>query len=98
MGTLKYHLERLNTFLGASTFGRVFRLEGCGHVSFASSRQTFVSLTNLKEKEIKNARFTTEIRAGLTTFFTMAYVISVNVQSITQSTLQSTTDCQRLRS
>jgi hypothetical protein len=33
----------------------------------------------LQEKEIKNARFTTEVRAGLTTFFTMAYVISVNV-------------------
>jgi AGZA family xanthine/uracil permease-like MFS transporter len=34
----------------------------------------------LQEKEIKSARFTTEIRAGLTTFFTMAYVISVNVR------------------
>jgi AGZA family xanthine/uracil permease-like MFS transporter len=34
----------------------------------------------MQGKEIKNARFTTEIRAGLTTFFTMAYVISVNVR------------------
>lgn len=25
-----------------------------------------------------NSRFSTEIRAGLTTFFTMAYIISVN--------------------
>lgn len=32
-----------------------------------------------QEKEIEHARFTAEIRAGLTTFFTMAYVISVNV-------------------
>ncbi|KAF2463177.1 uncharacterized protein BDR25DRAFT_337990 [Lindgomyces ingoldianus] len=30
------------------------------------------------EKEIKNTRFTTEVRAGLTTFFTMAYIIAVN--------------------
>jgi AGZA family xanthine/uracil permease-like MFS transporter len=32
-----------------------------------------------QEKELKNAKFLTEIRAGLTTFFTMAYVIAVNV-------------------
>jgi AGZA family xanthine/uracil permease-like MFS transporter len=36
-------------------------------------------LTHIKEKEIKNTKFTTEIRAGLTTFFTMAYIIAVNV-------------------
>ena len=30
-------------------------------------------------KAIAGARFTTEIRAGLTTFFTMAYIIAVNV-------------------
>jgi AGZA family xanthine/uracil permease-like MFS transporter len=46
--------ESSNTFIGQSTFGRIFRLEGSGH-----------------EKEIKNARFWTEIRAGITTFFTM---------------------------
>ena len=34
-----------------------------------------------QEKEIEHARFTAEIRAGLTTFFTMAYVISVNVST-----------------
>jgi AGZA family xanthine/uracil permease-like MFS transporter len=46
--------ERSNLFIGQSTFGRVFRLDGSGH-----------------EKEIKGARFWTEIRAGITTFFTM---------------------------
>jgi AGZA family xanthine/uracil permease-like MFS transporter len=46
--------ERSNAFIGQSTFGRVFRLEGSGH-----------------EKEIKNTRFWTEVRAGVTTFFTM---------------------------
>ncbi|KAF9695947.1 hypothetical protein EKO04_005962 [Ascochyta lentis] len=68
MESLRIHHERFNAFVGASTFGRVFRLEGCGH-----------------EKEIKNARFTTEIRAGLTTFFTMAYVISVNASILADS-------------
>lgn len=30
-------------------------------------------------KERKNSKFLTELRAGLTTFFTMAYIIAVNV-------------------
>ncbi|KAH7377628.1 purine transporter [Pyrenochaeta sp. MPI-SDFR-AT-0127] len=34
---------------------------------------------------IKGARFTTEIRAGLTTFFTMAYIIAVNAAILTDS-------------
>jgi AGZA family xanthine/uracil permease-like MFS transporter len=33
----------------------------------------------MQEKEIKNTAFLTEIRAGLTTFATMAYIIAVNV-------------------
>jgi hypothetical protein len=33
----------------------------------------------LQEKERKGSKFLTEIRAGLTTFFTMAYIIAVNV-------------------
>ncbi|KAF2088026.1 xanthine/uracil permease family protein-like protein [Saccharata proteae CBS 121410] len=37
------------------------------------------------EREIKNSRFTTEIRAGVTTFFTMAYIISVNAAILTDS-------------
>ena len=39
------------------------------------------SCSHAQEKEIEHARFTAEIRAGLTTFFTMAYVISVNVST-----------------
>ncbi|KAL5119459.1 hypothetical protein ACEQ8H_002729 [Pleosporales sp. CAS-2024a] len=35
--------------------------------------------------EIQNARFTTELRAGLTTFFTMAYIIAVNASILTDS-------------
>ncbi|ORX94260.1 permease family-domain-containing protein [Clohesyomyces aquaticus] len=37
------------------------------------------------EKEIKNTRFTTEIRAGLTTFFTIAYIIAVNASILSDS-------------
>ena len=32
-----------------------------------------------QDKERKGSKFLTEIRAGLTTFFTMAYIIAVNV-------------------
>ncbi|KAK2743675.1 hypothetical protein FQN57_004784 [Myotisia sp. PD_48] len=35
--------------------------------------------------ERKGARFTTEIRAGITTFFAMAYIISVNATIVTDS-------------
>ncbi|KAF2463417.1 xanthine/uracil permease family protein-like protein [Lindgomyces ingoldianus] len=37
------------------------------------------------EKEIKNSYVLTEMRAGLTTFFTMAYIISVNAAILTDS-------------
>jgi hypothetical protein len=30
---LRSSLEDLNGYIGSSTFGRIFRLEGCGHVS-----------------------------------------------------------------
>jgi len=33
-------------------------------------------------EEIPDANFTTEIRAGLTTFATMAYIIAVNVSPL----------------
>lgn len=36
-------------------------------------------------QEIRNAKFTTELRAGLTTFFTMAYIIAVNSSVLTDS-------------
>ncbi|TKX19063.1 xanthine/uracil permease-like protein [Elsinoe australis] len=36
-------------------------------------------------KEITGARLSTEIRAGLTTFFTMAYIIAVNAAILTDS-------------
>jgi AGZA family xanthine/uracil permease-like MFS transporter len=36
-------------------------------------------LTSPQEKEVRGTKFLTEIRAGLTTFFTMAYIVAVNV-------------------
>lgn len=35
--------------------------------------------------EIKNTKFTTELRAGLTTFFTMAYIIAVNASILSDT-------------
>ncbi|CZR67389.1 related to purine transporter azgA [Phialocephala subalpina] len=53
------------------------------------SRSTFGRVFRLDgsghPKERKGSRFVTEIRAGLTTFFTMAYIIAVNANILTQS-------------
>ncbi|KAF2255518.1 purine transporter [Trematosphaeria pertusa] len=68
MNAARRTVDNFNGAVGASTFGRIFRLEGCGH-----------------EKEIKNTKFTTEIRAGLTTFFTMAYIIAVNASILSDT-------------
>lgn len=70
----------INGMVGASTFGRMFRLEGSGHVSINYRASVTCMLTHTQANEIKNTRFLTEIRAGLTTFFTMAYIIAVNVR------------------
>src|SRR5277367_5907681 len=42
-------------------------------------KSNLIMTSSSQEKELKDAKFLTEIRAGLTTFFTMAYVIAVNV-------------------
>ncbi|CAN9088499.1 hypothetical protein CC77DRAFT_1019090 [Alternaria alternata] len=61
MESIRSSIESLNVYIGRSTFGRIFRLGGCGH-----------------KDEILHTKFTTEVRAGLTSFFTMAYIIAVN--------------------
>lgn len=61
MKAVRDSINSLNGFVGRSTFGRIFRLDGCGH-----------------ENMITGTTLTTEIRAGVTTFFTMAYIIAVN--------------------
>lgn len=44
----------------------------------------------MQPEQIQDASFYTEIRAGLTTFATMAYIIAVNVsqEQVTQSSLR----------
>ena len=49
------------------------------------SDSPYSSLTNVQPKERKNSYFLTEIRAGLATFFAMAYIISVNSQIVSQT-------------
>lgn len=68
MNALRTAARHLDKEVGRSTFGRVFRLEGCGH-----------------NEEIAGATLTREVRAGLTTFFTMAYIIAVNASIISQT-------------
>ncbi|KAI9806512.1 MAG: hypothetical protein M1833_003699 [Piccolia ochrophora] len=68
MSFLKASIDKINHAIAASTFGRVFRLDGSNH-----------------EKQIKGSVFTTEIRAGITTFFTMAYIVAVNASIVSQT-------------
>ncbi|KAB2576381.1 putative xanthine/uracil permease [Lasiodiplodia theobromae] len=68
MDALRQQGRRLDAYLADSKFGRLFRLDGSGHVG-----------------EIPDAQFLTEVRAGVTTFFTMAYIIAVNATVLTDS-------------
>lgn len=60
------------------------RLWSCKSFPF-NAHQIVIMMSCSQEKELKNAKFLIEIRAGLTTFFTMAYVIAVNVSLCTTS-------------
>ncbi|EXJ64422.1 MFS transporter, AGZA family, xanthine/uracil permease [Cladophialophora yegresii CBS 114405] len=68
MAATQQYTRAINEYVAKSTFGRVFRLQGCGH-----------------EKEILGTTFLTELRAGVTTFATMAYIIAVNGSIVSQS-------------
>ncbi|KAJ9604296.1 hypothetical protein H2200_011130 [Cladophialophora chaetospira] len=68
MSVFHQYSNVINDYVATSTFGRVFRLQGCGH-----------------EKQIAGTSFLTELRAGVTTFFTMAYIIAVNASIISQT-------------
>lgn len=71
----------LDKKVARSTFGRVFRLEGSGHVCCSLSIGILDTTDDTQPKERKGSHFVTEVRAGLTTFFTMAYIIAVNVST-----------------
>lgn len=87
MGFMERHKAHLNDLVSHSPVGRYFHLDGSGHVC---SPVIYVELPSMltiqKPKEIRGARFTTELRAGLTTFFTMAYIIAVNVSCLVAPT------------
>ena len=59
--------------------------QALANVEYYVSRSTFGRFFRLQncghENARQDARFWNEIRAGLTTFFTMAYIISVNVST-----------------
>lgn len=86
LGPMMDKLKSIEASINASTFGRVFRLDGSEHVSRFLQASKFTKLAPLtrftydsQPDEIKDASFFTEVRAGLTTFATMAYIIAVNV-------------------
>ena len=79
MVSIKEHVRTFDSKISISTFGRVFRLDGSGHVSWTRTVRLCSSADLYQPKERKGSKFLTEIRAGLTTFFTMAYIIAVNV-------------------
>ncbi|PSR97166.1 inner membrane protein yieG [Coniella lustricola] len=68
LGLVMEKLKGIEASINASTFGRVFRLDGSEHPD-----------------EIKDASFFTEVRAGLTTFATMAYIIAVNADILSET-------------
>ena len=78
MFSIQKHVDSLDAKISTSTFGRVFRLGGSGHVRCIMT-DGCIDTDSSKEKQRHGSRFVTEIRAGLTTFFTMAYIIAVNV-------------------
>jgi AGZA family xanthine/uracil permease-like MFS transporter len=82
MFPIKEHVKALDYKVSRSTFGRVFRLDGSGHVSSSCKAHHHGIADSSQPKERKGSKFLTEIRAGLTTFFTMAYIIAVNVGAI----------------
>ncbi|KAF2019006.1 hypothetical protein BU24DRAFT_458725 [Aaosphaeria arxii CBS 175.79] len=57
--------------------------------NYAVGSSTFGRIFRLEgsghDLEIKNTKFTTELRAGLTTFFTMAYIIAVNASILSDT-------------
>ncbi|KAL1652290.1 hypothetical protein SLS58_000417 [Diplodia intermedia] len=67
-------IHNANLRIAQSPVGRYFRLANSGHAS-----------SNFLPKERKNSYFFTEIRAGLATFFAMAYIISVNSTIISET-------------
>jgi len=79
-------IHNTNAAVARSTLGRYFRLEGSGHVRRTSMTLRPCLTDNIAQpKERKGSYFFTEIRAGLATFFAMAYIISVNSTIVSQS-------------
>lgn len=82
MESIRDSIRAIDNHVGSSTFGRIFRLEGSGHVSvgYTPKKNTTKALIHSQDMEIRGTKFSTELRAGLTTFFTMSYIIAVNVR------------------
>ncbi|CAH0044246.1 unnamed protein product, partial [Clonostachys solani] len=83
-------LDYADEWLTNSRLGRLFHLEGTGKVkenNIPSTSSRVSAAINQSNPEKSRSTFFREIRAGLTTFATMAYIIAVNVSSSLESPL-----------
>ncbi|CAH0018310.1 unnamed protein product [Clonostachys rhizophaga] len=83
-------LDYADYWLTNSRLGRLFKLEGTGKVkenNLPSAFSYISAAVNQSNPEKSRSTFFREIRAGLTTFATMAYIIAVNVSSGLESPL-----------
>lgn len=80
-------MHKVNLQVARSPVGRHFLLEGSGHVSLVVAKIQHEGMeTDIRQpRERKGSNFFTEIRAGLATFFAMAYIISVNANLTSES-------------
>lgn len=82
LDSFKDRVGRVDERMNNSVVGRVFNLKGSG-VSMAPSKRNRTLAADMllpQPKSIPDANFSTELRAGLTTFATMSYIIAVNVR------------------
>lgn len=55
METYHAYVDAFNAQVGKSTFGRIFRLDGCGHVCFIASIRALLSLADMPNRRMKSS-------------------------------------------
>lgn len=55
METYHAYVDAFNARIGKSTFGRIFRLDGCGHVCSIASINALLSLADMSNRRMKSS-------------------------------------------
>ena len=55
METYHAYVDAFNAQVGKSTFGRIFRLDGCGHVCFIANIRALLSLADMPNRRMKSS-------------------------------------------